>query len=119
MTSKGRVGAALAMAVAAALIPAGSAGPASAATALTVSLPSCHSPGSGDFECYLTISGGTAPYSTTWTGTWVTYTETGATYADGVCWVGASGTGTAQAVATVTDSAGQSVTRSANFSCRQ
>jgi hypothetical protein len=113
------VGTALATAATAALIAAGSAVPASATTALTVSLPSCHSPGSGDFECYLSISGGTAPYTTTWTGTWVTYTETGPTYADGDCWVPGNGTGIAQAVATVTDSAGQSVTRSANFSCRQ
>jgi hypothetical protein len=115
--SNWRTGAALTMVATAALICSGPvasasvAGPLTATTALGVSM-ACQGENGQDFWCDLFIGGGTAPYSTTWSGSRVTFAYTSTDSASGYCQAP-----TVIVSATVRDSAGQQVTVSKYFAC--
>jgi serine protease len=73
----------------------------------------CDSTGGGTFECDLSASGGVPPYTVTWGGSGVRYTQTSPTYAAGTCTVNVFD----NPYSIVTDSAGTSVKTTKSFYC--
>ena len=87
-------------------------------TSLTASLGCDGGLGRSRFECDLAISGGTAPYSTSWSGTKVVFSTTSTTYAAGYCQPDTPGGNVYATVsATVWDSAGRTTTVKTGFLC--
>lgn len=86
--------------------------PGAASTTLSVDLVYCSSLGGGSFECYATLSGGTGPYTYTWTPTPVV---NHGYYMTGNCTVGRPKV----VHLTVTDSTGATDSQSGSFQCTQ
>ncbi|MFD1367384.1 hypothetical protein [Actinoplanes sichuanensis] len=86
-------------------------GAASAAAPLTAGVV-CYAEGAGSFICWVGIAGGTAPYSTVWSG--ASFSEVYTTGASGKCTPGRAYT----VSATVTDTAAGRVVDPAYFVCR-
>ncbi|RSM61650.1 hypothetical protein DMB66_24350 [Actinoplanes sp. ATCC 53533] len=89
--------------------------PAAAATADTVAPTGdliCVPQGASIFECQLRIAGGTAPYSTTWSG--ATFTETFTTAAVGRC----NPAKAYRISVVITDAGGAQATDLAHFVCK-
>jgi hypothetical protein len=110
-----RTGAALAIVATAALMGSGpvasaSAGPLTATATLTMSM-ACDG-GGGGFSCDLTIGGGTAPYTTRWSGLRVTFSSTSTYSAYGTCQAKS-----VSVTATVRDSAGHQVSSTKSIYC--
>lgn len=89
-----------------------STGPAAHAAALSTS-GICNYEGAGAFDCTISISGGTAPYTVSWSGSNVSYYLYGDDFVDGNCTTGFSSTATW----TVRDATGATVSSSKTFFC--
>jgi hypothetical protein len=93
-------------------------GVAALTSTLTASLSCDGTNGHWRFECWLTATGGTTPYTVTWSGTNVSYATTSTTYASGYCTNGIPYNNIGvKVIATVRDSAGHSATASQSFLC--
>jgi hypothetical protein len=111
-----RAAVALAVAGAGMMLAGVVAAPPAAAATLTASL-SCYSMSNWYFECYLTPSGGTAPYTATWSSANAAFSSTSSTYATGICRAGTSDYVSVTVNVTVRDSAGRATTASNSFLC--